>query len=135
MPMHWGKILGNDLNRVNNLTNDAVDPISKEPDFKYCAVSVQKYKKPFQRIVVVGAGAGAYGFVKSYRELNKDDEITIFSKENFPFYNRVMLPDYISGEQRWEQLVKMTDEEEPGYNISLLRGVSVEKIDRAKSLY
>jgi ferredoxin-nitrate reductase len=131
MPMHWGKILGNDLNRVNNLTNDAVDPISKEPDFKYCAVSVQKYKKPFQRIVVVGAGAGAYGFVKSYRELNKDDEITIFSKEDFPFYNRVMLPDYISGEQRWEQLVKMTDEEEPGYNIRLLRGVSVEKIDRA----
>jgi ferredoxin-nitrate reductase len=130
MPMHWGKILGNDLNRVNNLTNDAVDPISKEPDFKYCAVSVQKYKKPFQRIVVVGAGAGAYGFVKSYRELNRDDEITIFSKEDFPFYNRVMLPDYISGEQRWEQLVKMTDEEEPGYNIRLLRGVSVEKIDR-----
>ena len=132
MPMHWGKILGNDLNRVNNLTSDAVDPISKEPDFKYCAVSVQKYKKPFQRIVVVGAGAGAYGFVKSYRELNKDDEITIFSKENFPFYNRVMLPDYISGEQQWEQLVKMTDEEEPGYNIRLLRGVSVEKIDRTR---
>ncbi len=131
LPMHWGKILGNDLNRVNNLTSDRVDPISKEPDFKYCAVSVVKYKKPFQRIVVIGAGAGAYGFVKSYREINPDDEITIFSKENFPFYNRVMLPDYISGEQKWEQLVKMSDEDEPGYHISLLRGVSVEKIDRA----
>ncbi|MFI5138155.1 MAG: molybdopterin-dependent oxidoreductase [Sphingobacteriales bacterium] len=130
LPMHWGKILGNDLNRVNNLTSNQVDPISKEPDFKYCAVNVVKYKKPFQRIVVIGAGAGAYGFVKSYREINRDDEITIFSKENFPFYNRVMLPDYISGEQKWEQLVKMTDEEEPGYKIRLLRGVSVEKIDR-----
>ncbi|MEO6521529.1 MAG: molybdopterin-dependent oxidoreductase [Mucilaginibacter sp.] len=130
LPMHWGKILGNDLNRANNLTNDQVDPISKEPDFKFCAVSVQKYKKPFQRIVVIGAGAGAYGFVKSYREMNVDDEITIFSKEDFPFYNRVMLPDYISGEQRWEQLVKMTDEEEPNYNIKLLRGVSVEQVDR-----
>jgi ferredoxin-nitrate reductase len=42
-----------------------------------------------------------------------------------------MLPDYISGEQRWEQLVKMTDEEEPELKIRLLRGVSVEKIDRA----
>jgi len=131
LPMHWGKILGSDLNRVNNLTSDKVDPISKEPDFKYCAVNVAKYKKPFQRIVVIGAGAGAYGFVKSYREINLDDEITIFSKENFPFYNRVMLPDYISGEQKWEQLVKMKDEDEPGYNIRLLRGVSVEKIDRA----
>jgi ferredoxin-nitrate reductase len=128
--MHWGKILGNDLNRVNNLTSDQVDPVSKEPDFKYCAVNVVKYKKPFQRIVVVGAGAGAYGFVKSYRALNPDDEITIFSKENYPFYNRVMLPDYISGEQQWEQLVKMKDEEEPAYKIRLLRGVSIEKIDR-----
>jgi len=130
LPMHWGKILGNDLNRVNNLTSDQVDPVSKEPDFKYCAVNVVKYKKPFQRIVVVGAGAGAYGFVKSYRALNPDDEITIFSKENYPFYNRVMLPDYISGEQQWEQLVKMKDEEEPAYKIRLLRGVSIEKIDR-----
>jgi ferredoxin-nitrate reductase len=42
-----------------------------------------------------------------------------------------MLPDYISGEQQWEQLVKMKDEDEPGYKISLLRGVSIEKIDRA----
>ncbi|HTI58916.1 molybdopterin-dependent oxidoreductase [Mucilaginibacter sp.] len=132
VPMHWGKILGNDLNRVNNITSDRVDPISKEPDFKYCAVSIAKYKKPFQRIVVIGAGAGSYGFVRSYRTLNPDDTITIFSKENYPFYNRVMLPDYISGEQQWEQLVKMKDEEEPGYNIRLLRGVGVEKIDREK---
>lgn len=130
IPMHWGKILGNDLNRVNNLTSDIVDPVSKEPDFKYCAVQVQKYAKPYQRIVVIGAGAGAYGFVKSYRELNQNDDITIFSKENYPFYNRVMLPDYISGEQEWDQLVKMKDSEEPAYNIRLMRGVSVEKIDR-----
>ncbi|WP_448699287.1 molybdopterin-dependent oxidoreductase [Mucilaginibacter sp. AW1-3] len=130
LPMHWGKILGNDLNRANNVTNDMVDPVSKEPDFKFCAVKVLKFKKPFQRIVVVGAGAGAYGFVRSYREINPNDEITIFSKEDFPFYNRVMLPDYISGEQRWEQLVKMTDEEEPEYKIKLLRGVSIEKVDR-----
>jgi ferredoxin-nitrate reductase len=134
LPMHWGKILGSDLNRANNVTNDIVDPISKEPDFKFCAVHLEKYKKPFQRIVIIGAGAGAYGFVKSYREVNREDEITIFSKEDFPFYNRVMLPDYISGEQRWEQLVKMTDEEEPEYKIKLLRGVSVETVNREDKL-
>ena len=132
LPMHWGKTLGNDLNRANNLTSDQVDPVSQEPDFKYCAVNVSKYKKPVQRIVVIGAGAGAYGFVKSYRELNPEDEIIVFSKENFPFYNRVMLPDYISGHQRWDQLLKMTDEEEPAYNIRLHRGVSVEHIDRQR---
>lgn len=129
LPMHWGKILGNDLNRANNLTNPLLDPLSKEPDFKFCAVSVQKYVKPKQRIVIVGAGAGAFGFIKSYREINQDDELVIFSKENFPFYNRVMLPDYISGDQKWEQLVKMTDEEEPDFNIKLHRGVTIDKID------
>jgi ferredoxin-nitrate reductase len=41
-----------------------------------------------------------------------------------------MLPDYISGVQRWEQLVKMTEDEELEYNITLHRGVSVSKIDR-----
>ena len=42
----------------------------KEPDFKFCAVKVSKYKKPKERIVIIGAGAGAFGFVKSYREVN-----------------------------------------------------------------
>jgi ferredoxin-nitrate reductase len=132
LPMHWGKILGSDLNRANNITSTIVDPISKEPDFKYCAVSIEKYKKDFQRIVVIGAGAGGHAFVRSYREINKEDHITVFSKENLPFYNRVMLPDYITGTQKWAQLVKMKDEEEAEYNIRHLRGVGIEKIDRKR---
>lgn len=130
LPMHWGKILGSDLNRANNLTSNVVDPLSKEPDFKYCAVSVTKYNKNFQRIVVIGAGAGAHGFVRSYRASNALDQITVFSKENLPFYNRVMLPDYISGVQNWQQLIKMHDEEENEYNIKHLRGVGIEEINR-----
>lgn len=130
LPMHWGKILNNDLNRANNLTSNLVDPVSKEPDFKFSAVQVARYKKAIQKIIVIGAGAGAFGFVKSYRALNTEDEIEIFSKENFPFYNRVMLPDYISGAQEWNQLVKMKDEEEFDFNIRLHRGVSIEHLDR-----
>jgi len=109
-----------------------VDPKSKEPDFKFSAVQVWRYKKPKQKIVVIGAGAGACGFVKSYRALNPDDEIEIFSKENFPFYNRVLLPDYISGALPWNNLVKMTDAEEREYNIKLHRGVSIENINRER---
>jgi ferredoxin-nitrate reductase len=134
LPMHWGKILNNDLNRANNLTNNLVDPVSKEPDFKFSAVEVKKYIKPKQKILVIGAGAGAFGFVKSYRALNTEDEIEIFSKENFPFYNRVMLPDYISGTQQWSQLVKMKDEEENEFNIKLHRGISIEHIYRDKKV-
>jgi ferredoxin-nitrate reductase len=134
LPMHWGKILNSDLNRANNLTNNLIDPISKEPDFKFSAVQVKRYRKPKQKIIVVGAGAGAFGFVKSYRQLNAEDEIVIFSKENFPFYNRVMLPDYISGVQQWHHLIKMKDEEEQDFNIILHRGVSIENIDRENKM-
>ena len=130
LPMHWGKVLNNDLSRTNNLTSPLIDERSKEPDFKYAAVNVVKYKKPTQKIVIIGAGAGAFGFVNSYRELNKEDEIVIFSKEIYPFYNRVMLPDYVSGEQDWEQLIKMKEEDEPLFGIKMYKGVSIEKIDR-----
>ncbi|MDX2047097.1 MAG: molybdopterin-dependent oxidoreductase [Chitinophagaceae bacterium] len=130
LPMHWGKILNSDLNRANNLTNNLVDPLSKEPDFKFSAVEVRLYKKAKQKIIVIGAGAGACGFVKSYRALNTSDEIEVFSKENYPFYNRVLLPDYISGVLPWNNLVKMTDAEEKEYKIKLHRGISIEKIDR-----
>lgn len=132
LPMHWGKILGSDLNRTNNVTNNLVDPVSKEPDFKFCAVRVRKYKKEKETIVIVGAGAGAHGFVRSYRAINQEDEIIVFSKEDLPFYNRVQLPDYISGVQRWDQLVRMTDEEEDDCAIRLHRGVSIERIDRTR---
>ena len=131
LPMHWGKILNSDLNRANNLTENKVDAISKEPDFKFSAVEVRLYQKPKQKIIVIGAGAGAFGFVKSHRAVNTKDEIEVFSKENFPFYNRVMLPDYISGTQQWKQLVKMNDKEEKDFRIRLHRGVSIERIDRS----
>jgi len=130
LPMHWGKVSGSDLNRVNNVTNNLVDNISGEPDFKFCAVRVGKYKKQKETIVIVGAGAGAHGFVRSYRALDQDDDIIVFSKENLPFYNRVQLPDYISGAQTWDQLVRMTDGEEDDHGIRLYRGVSIEKIDK-----
>lgn len=134
MPMHWGKILNSDLNRVNNITNNLVDPKSKEPDFKFSAVEVRIYKKAKQKIIVIGAGAGACGFVKTYRSLNTDDEIEIFSKENFPFYNRVLLPDYISGNLQWNSLIKMSDDEENDYKIKLHRGISVQAIDKERKI-
>lgn len=130
LPMHWGKLLGNDLQRANNITSPLIDPRSKQPDFKYAAVSVERYKKPPQKILIIGAGAGAHGFVHSYRHLNTTDEITIFSKENLPFYNRVMLPDYISGTQGWEQLIKMTERQEEDMNIRLYKGISITHINR-----
>ncbi|MCZ2479151.1 nitrate reductase [Aquirufa nivalisilvae] len=130
MPMHWGKMGKLDLNRANNLTQNLVDPKSKEPDFKFSAVSVKLYTKSKQKIIVVGAGAGACGFVKSYRQYNTDDSIEVFSKENLPFYNRVLLPDYINGTLPWVNLVKMSEEEELEHQFTLHRGVWITSVNR-----
>jgi len=40
VPYHWGKTLA-----INNLTNPALDPKSKIPEFKVCAVTLEKAKR------------------------------------------------------------------------------------------
>ncbi|MES2794608.1 MAG: molybdopterin-dependent oxidoreductase [Bacteroidota bacterium] len=134
MPMHFGKILGQSFGRTNNLTNSLVDPRSKEPDFKFSAIEVKVYQKPSEKIVIIGAGSAGLGFINTYRELNKTDEIHVFSKEIYPFYNRVMLPDYISGTQTWEQLVKLREDQFETNNIIVHKGVSIEDIDRKNQI-
>ncbi|MXO05467.1 nitrate reductase [Flavobacterium sp. HBTb2-11-1] len=130
LPMHWGKQLENDLNRTNNLTNTVVDPVSKEPDFKFTTVSIKKYVKPFQKIAIVGAGAASFRFIQNYREFNTTDEIIVFSNEVNPFYNRVLLPEYMTGEFSWEQLLKVKDGETFNkLKITMKAGVSIDKID------
>ncbi|MCF2519600.1 nitrate reductase [Dyadobacter sp. CY351] len=130
LPMHWGKILGSNLARANNLTNNLVDPKSKEPDFKFSAVQVSLYKKPLEKIIIIGAGSAGLGFINSYRALNQEDEIHVFSKEIYPFYNRVMLPDYISGVQHWEQLVKLREDQFEENNIIVHKGIFIAHIYR-----
>ena len=129
LPMHWGKQLENDLNRTNNLTNTVVDPVSKEPDFKYTTVSVSKYVKPFEKIAVIGAGAAAFRFIQNYREINTTDEIIVFSNEENPFYNRVLLPEYVTAELSWEQLLKIKDEALHKLNIKLKSGIAINNIN------
>lgn len=132
LPMHWGKQLDSDLNRANNLTNTIVDPQSKEPDFKFTSVSVSKYKKPHQKICVVGAGAAAFRFIQNYREHNDEDEIHVFSKEPNPFYNRVLLPEYVSEELTWEQLQKIKEVELRKLEIHLHKEVYIKEINKVK---
>src|SRR5699024_9592371 len=98
-------------------------------DLKYASVSVGKFVKPKEKIVVVGAGAAAFQFVSRYRQLNQEDEVAVFSREIHPFYNRVMLPHYISGEMEWEKLEKMAPQKQDDFDINLHKGVSVEAVD------
>ncbi len=129
LPMHWGKQLQSNLNRANNLTNTHVDPVSKEPDFKFTCVSVNKYKKPVDKIIIVGAGAAAFRFVQNYRESNEVDEIHVFSKEPNLFYNRVLLPEYITEELTWDALLKIKQLELKKLKITVHPETSISNID------
>jgi ferredoxin-nitrate reductase len=132
LPMHWGKILNGDLARANNLTSDLIDPFSKEPDFKFSAVEVVKYKKPDEKVIVVGAGAAAYRFLVTYCPLNPNDELHVFSKEKDPFYNRVLLPEYVNDSLSWDKLKKFRDGELENLNVKLHGENEIVAIDRAK---
>ncbi len=133
LPMHWGKVLGNDFGRANNLTTNIIDPISKEPDFKFSAVRVTKFVKPKQKICIIGAGTAAYRFIQTYRQFNDEDEIVVFSKEPYPFYNRVLLPEYVSEELKWEQLQKMREGSMESLNVTLFTSNPINEINREEN--
>jgi sulfite reductase (NADPH) flavoprotein alpha-component len=40
-PMHWNDVFGEEL-CINAVTNDAVDPLSQQPEFKFCAVALSR---------------------------------------------------------------------------------------------
>ena len=130
LPMHWGKQLQSNLNRANNLTNTHVDPVSKEPDFKFTRVSVSKHKKKVEKIIIAGAGAAAFRFVQNYREQNETDEIHVFSKEPNLFYNRVLLPEYVTEELSWDELLKIKAKELKKLNIQLHPETYLTKVDK-----
>lgn len=132
LPMHWGKILNHDLGRANNLTSTQVDPVSKEPDFKFSAVEVTKYEKPFEKVIVAGAGAGAYRFISTYRSLNFTDEIHVFSKEKDAFYNRVLLPEYVNETLPWSRLQKFNVGEFESLNVHLSLDNEITAINRTQ---
>ena len=132
LPMHWGRTLQSDLTRANNLTHDEVDPHSKQPNFKFTYVAVEPYRKPEERIVVVGAGAAAFRFLATYRELNDRDRITVLSREPDAFYNRVLLPEYVTEHLDWQQLQKLREGEAERLRVELLTGRSAVAIDRER---
>jgi sulfite reductase (NADPH) flavoprotein alpha-component len=44
-PIHWNDLFGENL-AVNETTSEAIDPISKQPEFKFCAVQIAKVAAP-----------------------------------------------------------------------------------------
>ncbi|MEL7160683.1 MAG: FAD-dependent oxidoreductase, partial [Bacteroidota bacterium] len=134
LPMHWGKVLNANPTRANNLTDDQIDPYSKQPNFKFTYVSIHPYAKEPERIVVIGAGAAAFRFVASYRQRNERDKITVISREPHAFYNRILLPEYISEQLTWAELEKMSAQLRQKLNFTLLTDQNAQSIDREQRI-
>ena len=48
-PFHWNDVFGDDL-AINAVTNDAVDPLSLQPEFKFCAVALTRVSGPAEPV-------------------------------------------------------------------------------------
>jgi len=131
LPMHWGRSLGHDAHRANNVTSPVLDPISKEPDYKQAAVQVTAYVAPERSVVVVGAGAGATRFIQQYRERGLRGPITVIGREPQGFYNRVLLPEWIAGRLEWGDLDKLNASELAELDLKWAAGRNVVRVDRA----
>lgn len=132
LPMHWGKTLQKNFSRTNNITKTEVDPVSKEPDFKFTAVDVEKFKKETERIVIIGGGAAAWKFISTYRKFSKDDDILVFSDEEKSFYNRTLLPEYLSGATPLKRLLKVSEAAINRQNITLFANEAIIAINTEK---
>jgi Sulfite reductase, alpha subunit (flavoprotein) len=56
-PFHWNDVFGAHL-AINAVTNDAIDPISFQPEFKYCAVSLVRAASPEERLDAASPNEG-----------------------------------------------------------------------------
>jgi NADPH-dependent sulfite reductase flavoprotein alpha-component len=58
-PFHWSDVFGEDL-AINAVTNDAADPISAQPEFKFCAVALTRIAAARAAEPQVAAAAGQH---------------------------------------------------------------------------
>jgi ferredoxin-nitrate reductase len=128
VPMHWGKRFFSEEVKVNNLTSNLVDPHSKQPDFKYTNVRLKKYKNTLNHIIIIGSGVSARKFIETYRTRNTYTKITVITKEEIPFYNRVLLPDYIAKEKDFNSLITLTEDDIQKLNINIIKNKIVQDI-------
>lgn len=80
--------------------------------------------------VVIGAGAAGVSGVKEILKNREDeDNITIITKENFPFYYRPRLIEYLSGEVEKEELIINDEEWFEKNDIDLRMDEEVQEVD------
>ncbi|MCG8707729.1 molybdopterin-dependent oxidoreductase [Brenneria sp. 4F2] len=58
-PFHWNDVFGEDL-AINAVTSDAVDPISQQPEFKFCAIALRRVAPQPSSVAPASQGNAAF---------------------------------------------------------------------------
>ena len=80
------------------------------------------------RYIVIGASAAGISGAKTLRELDKDAEIILISKDE-KVYSRCILHHYISNHRDVEALNFAPDNFFENYDIKWIKGVEVTQVD------
>ncbi|MBY9009391.1 MAG: FAD-dependent oxidoreductase [Candidatus Lokiarchaeota archaeon] len=81
------------------------------------------------KVVVVGNNVAGTFSAQNIRFLNEDVDIEIYTKENYPYYTRVNLPELIPGKIQAEDLIVFKEEWYKDKNIKLNLSSKVTKIE------
>ena len=81
-PFHWNDLFGENL-AINAATSDAVDPISKQPEFKFCAVKVAKIADAVrpEPEPAEATGSGAFTLDAAVTELQQEWPLDLAQEE------------------------------------------------------
>ncbi|OGD37700.1 MAG: hypothetical protein A2V45_04060 [Candidatus Aminicenantes bacterium RBG_19FT_COMBO_58_17] len=80
------------------------------------------------RAVIIGNGLAGTIAAKTLRELNPQVEVVVFAEENYPYYPRPNLIEYIAGKLPYERIFAFSEEWHVRQKIDIRLGTAVRKI-------
>lgn len=90
-------------------------------------------EKEYMRIITVGNGLAGTIFSKTVHDINPDIDIQIYSDENYRYYPRPNLIEFLAGNLPYERLFAFPEEWYSSKNIHLSLGESIKKISPASN--
>ncbi len=109
-PFHWGALhLAAGEGAVNAVTSRAIDPVSKQPELKACAVRLEPVLAPVaasggRHVVIVGAGMAGNAVAEAVLAHEPGWRVTLIGREADAPYNRVLLSQALAGDVSDERL-------------------------------
>jgi len=81
------------------------------------------------RVVIVGNGVAGTIAAKTLRELDSQVEVVIFAEENYPYYPRPNLIEFISGQRPLEKMFAFPEDWHKRQRIEVFLGAAVNRLD------